>query len=112
MPEREWEEGFKIVEVIEVTGSAESVLCVIGAWPPANKVVMYTHERNGELLHEETFGFGPTLPMAELVSNLEEHLRNDARAMGARFEIFDIPEPFDQEQFEAVVAARWAAAER
>jgi hypothetical protein len=110
MPEREWKEGFKIVEVIEVTGSAESVLCVIGAWPPANKVVMYTHERNGELVHEETFGFGPTLPMAELVSDLEEHLRNDARAMGAQFEIFEIPPPYGREQFEEVVAARAAAA--
>ena len=110
MPEREWEEGFKIVEVIEVTGPVETVRCVIGAWPPANKVVMYTHERNGELVHEETFGFGPTLPMADLVSDLEEHLRTDARAMGARFEIFEIPEPFGQEQFEAVVAARRVAA--
>ncbi|MGD0945820.1 MAG: hypothetical protein ABSA52_00200 [Candidatus Binatia bacterium] len=110
MPESEWEEGFKIVEVIEVTGSAETVLCVIGAWPPGNKVVMYTYERNDELVHEEAFGFGPRLPMAELVSDLEEHLRTDARAMGARFEVFEIPEPFGQDQFEAVVAARWAAA--
>ena len=110
MPEREWEEGFTIVDVIEVTGPVETVRCVIGAWPPANKAVCLSIYRDDELVHEETFGFGPTLPMAELVSDLEEHLRNDERAMGARFEIFEIPEPFGQEQFEAVVAGRRVAA--
>jgi hypothetical protein len=100
------------LEVIEVTGAAETVTCVIGAWPPANKVVMYTHEWNGELVHEEAFGFGPGLPMAELVSDLEERLRSDARAIGAQFEIFEIPAPFGRAQFEEVVAARRAATER
>jgi len=85
MPEREWEEGFKIVEVIEVTGPVETVRCVIGAWPPANKAVCLSIYRDDELVHEETFGFGPTLPMAELVSDLEEHLRNDERAVAITY---------------------------
>jgi hypothetical protein len=38
--------------------------------------------------------------------------RNDARAMGAQFEIFEIPPPYGRQQFEEVVAARGAAAER
>jgi hypothetical protein len=88
-----WEEGFKIVEVIEVTGPVETLRCAIGTWPPTNKVVMYIRERNGEVLQEETFGFGATLPMAELVSDLGAGLRNDARSMGARFEVFEIPAP-------------------
>lgn len=112
MLQGEGDEDFKIVEVIEVTGPAETVICVIGAWPPATKAVCMSTYRNDELVHEETFGFGPTLPMAQLVSDLEEKLEDDAHAMGGRFEIFEIPEPFGQVQFEEMVAARRAAATR
>jgi hypothetical protein len=80
MPEREWEEGFKIVEVIEVTGSAESVLCVVGAWPPGNKAVCLSTYRNGELVHQlchggrraepERFLVGDTPPFGTWAANL------------------------------------------
>jgi len=112
MPEPEWDEGFTIVEVIEVTGAVETVRCVIGAWPPANKAVCLSTYRGDELVHEEAFGFGPTLSMAELVTDLEERLRNDARTMGAHFGIFEIPAPYGREQFEEVVAVRRPATER
>ena len=112
MGEPESDENFKIVEVIQVTGPVEQVVCLIGTWLSENKGVRLETYRNDELVHEETFGFGPTLSMAELVSGLEEQLRKDAEATGAAFEIFHIPPPFGREQFEQVVAARRAAAER
>jgi hypothetical protein len=109
MLDAEWDDGFKIVEVIEMTGPVEKVVCSIGTWLPENKVVHLETYRSDELVNEETFGFGPTLPMAELVSDLEEGLRNDAQATGAQVTIFRIPAPFGRAQFEEVVAARRAA---
>lgn len=106
MPETEWEDGYKVVEVIEVTGPVETSRCVIVAWPPANKGVSFYTYRGEELVREESFGFGPGLPLAELVSDLERCLQNDARAMGAQFEIFEIPAPFGREQVEQVALRR------
>jgi hypothetical protein len=111
MRQREWEASFKLVAVIEVSGPAERVRCLIGTWPPANKVVRVETYRGDELVHEEEFGFGPTLALAELIDGLEEQLRNDARATGSRVEVFAIPPPFGRAQFEAVLAARPAGGE-
>lgn len=39
MAEAECDEGVKIVEVIDVTGAAEEIVCLIGMWSPESKVV-------------------------------------------------------------------------
>ncbi len=108
----QWDDGFKIVEVIELTGPADTVLCFVGTWPPANKVVRFETYRGDTLVHEEDFGFGPDLPMATLLNDLEEGFRKDAAVKGARLEIFEVAPPYGPEQFEEMLAARWAAAEQ
>ena len=109
MPEPEWDENLKIVEVIEVTGPVETVVCLIGTWSSENKIVRMETYRGDKLVNEEVHGFGPELPMAELIRELEEGLRTDAQATGGRFEVFEIPAPFGREQLEAVAAARQSA---
>jgi len=107
--ETEWDDGFKIVEVIELTGPVGTVVCLIGTWPSTNKVVRFETYRGDELVHEEEFGFGPDLPMAALLSDLEEGLRKDAAVKGARLQIFEVPAPYGPEQFEEMLSVRRAA---
>ncbi len=75
-------------------------------------MVRFETYRHDELVREDDVGFGPELPMADLLNDLEENLRKDASAKGARFEIFKVPAPYGPEQFEEVLAARRAEAEK
>jgi hypothetical protein len=89
MPETEWNDGFRMVEVIGLTGPDERVVCLIGTRPPANKVVRFETYRGDTLVYEENFGIGPGLPMAALLNDLEEGFRKDAA-------VRDIPPEFDR----------------
>jgi hypothetical protein len=49
------------------------------------------------VVDERIEGFGPGLPVAQLISDMEEALREDALRMGATIEIIEIPPPFGRD---------------
>ena len=74
----EWPEDLKIVEAIDVTKDDDEIYCMIGFCSADAKFVSLEFRRGGAVVGERIEGFGPGLPVAQLISDMEEALREDA----------------------------------
>ena len=109
----EWPEDLKIVEAIDVTKDDDEIYCMIGFCSADAKFVSLEFRRGGAVVGEriEGFGLGPGLPVAQLISDMGEALREDALRMGATIEIIEIPPPFGRDDYERALQARYRAAD-
>ena len=107
----EWPEDLKIVEAIDVTKDDDEIYCMISFCSADAKFVSLEFLRGGAVVDERVEGFGPGLPVAQLISDMEEALREDALRMGATIEIIEIPPPFGREDYERALQAHYGAAD-
>jgi len=105
----DWPPGFRMFEIIELTKGNEKTICMIGAASDDARFVNVETYLGKELVEQHSSGFAADLPIAELIRLTEEAVREDARWVGAKCEIFAVDPPFERAEFEALIALRRAA---